>query len=754
MAITFPALGGQQISPVQSSQPADAVQQQLAQKYGPPPVRTESGPIPKPADKNDTSHPIIKALIGAPATMLVRPIQAGAMLAGVDEDTIDKKTKDWSGGIVSPIPRDFGEVKKDLGRAVQTVAFGMGPVSGGAAFGAGVSVEQGNNVVSTETAFNVALGSAAGKTLALVGKPLFNVAGKVVGKVTPEFLKDIAGKGTKAIQEFAEHHDILPESVSKAISTGVDKAEQIANKPFDLLAKGAKAPVDAVRVGLEKKRAEALPGVIDDLEQSYKDIATGRISTRKAMTRSEKATEAKNRAGTEGRTPQRVLAESGVVPEHDNRTFTTHAQAEQMRGDIDSLSRANQNALVEVEQQTQPISTGKLFERTKNRIMADKSITDSDKKIMIKNAAEDLAGLGESVVITRLDGEKSAQWGKVKFDTAVPKFKRDYHYQMAKSMQEEIEETAKLAGLDDVAQLNREIGDQLEAIKFLEGLDGRKVIDGQIGKHFARLTGGMIGASAGGPLGAMFGALGGEVVSRMLASNSIASPVNRWLIKDLQARDPEAYVKVIEWIKQQSFDKEGRLMISEGAIPMGTSAGENIEPNVFFNDFKQNSNILNNTKQLPAPEERIITPNTQGTPNQPGVPYSPSTVDGVGGMRQRLPAGNEKSSVVDELSRQTENSLANKMTGSREKSLEYFRENPSEITKESIKVREVDGKLVIEDGRHRLQIAKELGIEPKIEDVTVVYTGKPSTLLSDLLKKAQGGQRQTSKQSTRKSQTV
>jgi hypothetical protein len=51
------------------------------------------------------------------------------------------------------------------------------------------------------------------------------------------------------------------------------------------------------------------------------------------------------------------------------------------------------------------------------------------------------------------------------------------------------------------------------------------------------------------------------------------------------------------------------------------------------NDFTQNKSIFGNTKALSAPEPRTIVPNTQGTPNQPGV--YPGTPE-VGGMRQRI----------------------------------------------------------------------------------------------------------------------
>ena len=55
-----------------------------------------------------------EGLIRAPATMIARPIQAAAMLAGADENKIDEVTKNIAGDFVAPIPRDLGDVKKIL----------------------------------------------------------------------------------------------------------------------------------------------------------------------------------------------------------------------------------------------------------------------------------------------------------------------------------------------------------------------------------------------------------------------------------------------------------------------------------------------------------------------------------------------------------------------------------------------------------------------------------------------------------------
>lgn len=93
--------------------------------------------------------------------------------------------------------------------------------------------------------------------------------------------------------------------------------------------------------------------------------------------------------------------------------------------------------------------------------------------------------------------------------------------------------------------------------------------------------------------------------------------------------------------------------------------------------------------------------------------------------------------IVSNIDNTVENSLSKSATGVRDKSLTYLRNNPDEVINGEVKLREVDGKVVIEDGRHRLQVAKELGITPKFKDVTPEYTGKPSKQIESLINEQQ-----------------
>lgn len=135
----------------------------------------------------------------------------------------------------------------------------------------------------------------------------------------------------------------------------------------------------------------------------------------------------------------------------------------------------------------------------------------------------------------------------------------------------------------------------------------------------------------------------------------------------------------------------------------------------------------------------VTDPSTIVTPTleRLGVPSGMAVAAGVASdFAAPTPGGKGKAvgSMVERLSTLARNSLANNKSGAREKSLQYFRENPQEITKEPVEVREVDGELVIQDGRHRLEAAREFGIDNlKVVDATPDYGGKPSKLVGEFV---------------------
>lgn len=82
-----------------------------------------------------------------------------------------------------------------------------------------------------------------------------------------------------------------------------------------------------------------------------------------------------------------------------------------------------------------------------------------------------------------------------------------------------------------------------------------------------------------------------------------------------------------------------------------------------------------------------------------------------------------------------ENSHLKDPSSMREGTIEFLRNNPEEIKNRTVKLREVEGgRVVIEDGRHTLQVGMEKGVMPKIIDDTPNWHGaQPSKKIEELI---------------------
>lgn len=161
---------------------------------------------------------VAKAIVSPVATTVARPFQAIAMLGGASTEDIDKFTL---GGLIAPTPKSGGDVIKDVGRSIQTVALGLPttkatklfgatvkPISSsvapamigsskltpkavktanvlsksvglgteGAIFGAGAGLEKG------ELGKNVAMGAGIGAALPIIGAGLSKAFGKTTSR--------------------------------------------------------------------------------------------------------------------------------------------------------------------------------------------------------------------------------------------------------------------------------------------------------------------------------------------------------------------------------------------------------------------------------------------------------------------------------------------------------------------------------------------------------------------------------------------
>jgi len=138
----------------------------------------------------------------------------------------------------------------------------------------------------------------------------------------------------------------------------------------------------------------------------------------------------------------------------------------------------------------------------------------------------------------------------------------------------------------------------------------------------------------------------------------------------------------------------------------------------------------------------MVEKGTTISPKKLAVDTAIGTIAGplLGGLSNKL-LGKKATEVVEKkinpiitkIDNVADNALSKNTSGIKEGTTKFLKENPQEISSREVRLREVDGKIVIEDGRHTLQAAKETGITPVFKDVTSEYTGKPSEKIQSII---------------------
>lgn len=443
----------------------------------------------------------LKSLVSAPLTMLARPIQAGAELLGASDESVNRVTSNLTGGLVAPTPQNFSDVKKDVGRGAQTIAFGLNPVAGGALFGTGNSLEQGNDLFSTETALQTVLGAGAGKVLDLIGKPLLSVTGKVIGKITPQIIKDVAGKGAGAIAEFAATHNILPEGVSNVVNKGADVVNKIADKPFDVAGNIIKKPFVKSSESIAAKNEKDLMNI----ENNYAKLRKNRQFSKD------------QNAGSRSR-----VANTDVMADSVDNTGTL--LTDKPGGAIEQYKKLTVDGkegvgrkILEKEGATVHLDD---VEKELTRTIHESGLEGADLRTALNNVKKEIAGYRlkadaeGKIPLTLVHDAKISTTNGINFQT--PPEIKTYRKSIARGLKETVEKYSKT----NIGTVNKELSKFYKDIEYLQSLNGRKVQGGKLGKYFAQISGnivgGLAGTAVGGPVGGAMGTvIGGEVAGRL-----------------------------------------------------------------------------------------------------------------------------------------------------------------------------------------------------------------------------------------------
>lgn len=573
----------------------------------------------KPGEKKESVvGNMAKSLLTAPATIAARPFQlaAEAVLPGDNTEALDRFSREKLGGLVAPVPQSGADVKKDTGRAIQTVALGTGaPIAGGAAFGLGSSLEQGNDLWSLDTAFNTATGGAVGKASVLIGKPLLNAAGKTIGVITPQYLKNVASKGNAAIQQFMKDNQLMNAVTApvKPLAGAIEKSFQaVDDKIVDTtknLFQGGKGKVgNAIKT--------QYPGLSDEnLQKRFTRIEQESFSKPATIPKSAygKATEISRNAKTKGHDVSKTLVDNGIRHDEviEDGVYNTFDRAEAFQKEaIEASNQTIRPSLVEADYSFTRVPISKVRENMLAQIekIPKRDLNATDKKKMqdfiMKRYADDSAealahpnGYGledfhDNKIETSVRGQYNPNGSSSDaFDATIAR-------EESRAFKELLENSAPSEL--DVKRFNEEIQKQFEAANYLKALHSKKVPTTLFQKGVdlvSKVTGATIGSGFAGGYGSIVGYHAGPVL--LNSFKYLPNPVKAKYLQSVARENPAIFKEFQDFLGMKEVEK---LMQLKLPAPGQTS-------------YKETGNTLFATpkgKITPIKQEAVDITSTEG----------------------------------------------------------------------------------------------------------------------------------------------
>ncbi len=621
----------------------------------------------------------LKSIVSAPATLIARPfqaIQSAVQLAGTDFEGDSKKADDlnnqamaltpqiramkaagqdtsaleaqrqslatqaqqitakisgdanWkpsSGGIIAAAPENFGDVVKDVGRGAQTVAFGVGsPLAAGAAFGFGSSLEdQGLDALTTgsgitQTLASTLLGMGAGKALDLVGKPLLNAAGKVIGTITPKTLQDVAAKGSEAVANFMSHHEILP-AAGKEFVAKIPAAAEKFDAGVSSLFKGGKG---AVTGAIQSQ----YPGLTkDNVANHYEKIEVDRLMepTKLSGSTFKKATEVATDAAKRGVDLRKLAADNKIYASDHivDGKFSTAETANALRDEaMNGGKEILRPALAAADPSVQAIPISEV----RNQMMAklskipDARLSPDQKLKFAQNIAREY-GDKSVTAASHPNGFNLTNLYDSKLQTSSGLYKGNTLQSISDSLtsqQKQLESQVfgdilkknapKELGLDNYFKAQE---GKFVLANYLQELNAKKAPQSlfqRAVKKTAQLSGATAGANIGGPFGMFSGYQFGGIMADTFASAS--NPVKVAFLKSIGKSEPEIYAIMKQFTTDANIAKSMRQ-----ALP-GAGETTRTSPTLFATPKGKITPIVQEARDIAAVESgKVKTSSSKGS---------------------------------------------------------------------------------------------------------------------------------------------
>lgn len=502
----------------------------------------------------------------------------------------------FSNEYVAPAPQNLGDLKKDVGRVAETVALGLGsPIAAGTLFGVGSSLEQGNDLFSAETALNAVIGGAGGKLIGLVGKPLLDVTGKVVGTITPQILKDVAAQGVGAVEKFMANHEIaggVLKPIAEKITSGAEAFDTGVGKLFT----GTKNAV----VGAAKSQ---YPTVGKDISNYYEKTEMDALMkpTTEAGATFNKATEVAKQAQARGIDLKKVAANNKIYPSEyiADGKYNTADIADALSNDaMSGGATVFRPALAEAEMTVERVPISEIRQQMINKVnkMPDTTLSPEQKLDFVKKINTEYAD--NSVTAARYrDGYSLTNLYDSKLQTSSGLYRTpkgggvqsisDTLTGQQKKIESDvfkdilIKRAPKNINIEKYFKAQEEKFTLANYLRTLDGKNAPRTLFQRGLKRASQLSGATVGASTAGPFGMFSGYQFGGIMADTFANAS--NPVKVAFLKSIGKAEPEIYQIMREYVSEKEAARlAGKIPLLESpkTIYQGpTQAGQPYTPN-------------------------------------------------------------------------------------------------------------------------------------------------------------------------------
>ena len=403
----------------------------------------------------------------------------------------------------------------------------------------------------------------------------------------PESARDVAAAG--AIAEFVldrfglktvgraaqEAGRLAGDATSIAKRTALQTAQGIKNSELPSFSSLAGKPMDIYnRLGSSyaMRNAVQVPNAEAQLAQTYTELFDVKKGFRaQAFEDAVKIKRAEQR-GLVVRAPEQILSEAHIIPNADfgEMQFRTLQQAAELRAQATVMSDAVESFVARSDAfgRTRPVSVETLKKDALRAVNEMTGVTETERAAIRRALEREIGLLGEEVDHVKLLELKRSAQANTNYDKTIPEgsIQNNTNKILGSVYRSRIEEDLLNAGMTDLAQVNREVGDIMRAADYLDALDGQQLPTPEYAKSL-RFTGAALGLAQG-PGGAVAGWYAGMNLANLIRLRAVSPVTSRWLLNNLEGTYPDTYKELLRQMDELDMQDAQKLLPAPGQAPI------------------------------------------------------------------------------------------------------------------------------------------------------------------------------------------